>query len=203
MSAPSIVRQQGDHFSLFEVPRKLWIEMSALEKKFLELSWKLHPDKFVNASPEEQELSLKRSSELNDAYRVLRDPVGRVEYLLELEGMRKEGEHKQQAPPELLEEVFELNESLDELREAKSAGANLDTLAAKLRAAEKNFGEKLHEVDGEMKTAAQQWDAALDANASESERAASLQRLNELLNRRSYVRNLVAGVEKELQGASC
>src|SRR6202521_5948394 len=203
MSAPSIVRQQGDHFSLFEVPRKLWIEMSALEKKFLELSWKLHPDKFVNASPEEQELSLKRSSELNDAYRVLRDPVGRVEYLLELEGMRKEGEHKQQAPPELLEEVFELNESLDELREARSAGANLDALAAKLRAAEKNFGEKLHEVDGEMKTAAQQWDAALDANASESDREAILQRLNELLNRRSYIRNLVAGVEKELQGASC
>ncbi len=65
---------------------------------------------------------MKRSSELNDAYRVLRDPVARVEYLLEIEGMRKEGEHKQQAPPELLEEVFELNESLDELREAKESG---------------------------------------------------------------------------------
>src|ERR1700674_3962438 len=135
MSAPSIVRQQGDHFSLFEVPRKLWIEMSALEKKFLELSWKLHPDKFVNASPEEQELSLKRSSELNDAYRVLRDPVGRVEYLLELEGMRKEGEHKQQAPPELLEEVFELNESLDELRDAKNSGGDLVALRSRLESA--------------------------------------------------------------------
>src|ERR1700730_16694971 len=203
MSAPSIIREKGDHFSLFGLPRKLWIEMSALEKKFLELSWKLHPDKFVNASPEEREMSLQRSSRLNDAYRVLRDPVGRVEYLLELEGMRKEGEHKQQAPPELLEEVFELNESLDELREARSAGANLDALAAKLHAAERNFGEKLHEVDGELKTAALQWDAALDANASESDREAILQRLNELLNRRSYIRNLVAGVETELQGASC
>src|ERR1700726_578041 len=203
MSAPSTVRKKGDHFLLFGLPRKLWIEMAALEKKFLELSWKLHPDKFVNASAVEQELSLKGSSELNDAYRVLRDPVGRVEYLLELEGMRKEGEHKQQAPPELLEEVFELNESLDELREAKSAGANLDALTIRLRVAEKNFGEKLHEVDAEMKTAAQQWDAALDANASESDREAILQRLNELLNRRSYIRNLVAGVEKELQGVSC
>src|ERR1700680_3580519 len=178
MSAPSTALEKGDHFLLFGLPRKLWVEMSALEKKFLELSWKLHPDKFVNAGAAEQELSLQRISELNDAYRVLRDPVARVEYLLEIEGMRKEGEQKQQAPPELLEEVFELNESLDELREAKSAGANLDTLAAKLRAAEKNFGEKLHEVDGEMKTAAQQWDAALDANASESDREAILQRLN-------------------------
>lgn len=176
--------------------------MDGLEQKFLQLSWKLHPDNFVNTTEREREMSLQRSSKLNDAYRVLRDPVARVEYLLELEGMRKEGEHRQQAPPELLEEVFELNESLDELREARSAGANLDALAAKLRSSEKNFGEKLYEVDAAMKTAAEQWDAAVDANASESDREAILQRLNELLNRRSYIRNLVAGVEKELQGAS-
>src|SRR5260370_25443787 len=134
MSAPSRLREPGHHFSLFGLPRKLWIEMSALEKKCLELSWKLHPDKFVNASAEEQELSLKNSSELNDAYRVLRDPVARVEYLLELEGMRKEGEHKQQAPPELLEEVFALNESLDELREANASGGDLTSLNSRLQA---------------------------------------------------------------------
>jgi len=191
----------ADYFTFFGLPRKLWLGMDSLEQKFLQLSWKLHPDSFVNLSEREKEISLERSSKLNDAYRVLRDPVARVEYLLELEGMRKEGEHKQQAPPELLEEVFELNESLDELREAKSAGANLDALSTRLRAAEKNFGEKLHEVDGELKTAAQQWDAALEANVSDSDREAVLQRLNELLNRRSYIRNLVAGVEKELTGA--
>ena len=187
----------------FGLPRKLWMGMDGLEQKFLQLSWKLHPDNFVNTGEREREMSLQRSSRLNDAYRVLREPVARVEYLLELEGVRKEGQHKQQAPPELLEEAFELNESLDELREAKSAGANLDALTIKLRVAEKNFAEKLHEVDAEMKTAAQQWDAALDANASEADREAILQRLNELLNRRSYIRNLVAGVDKELQGAAC
>ncbi len=176
--------------------------MDSLEQKFLQLSWKLHPDNFVNMPESEKEMSLQRSSKLNDAYRVLRDPVARVEYLLELEGMRKEGEHKQQAPPELLEEVFELNESLDELREARSAGANLDALSGRLRAAEKSFGEKLHQVDAELKTAAQQWDAALEANASDADRESILQRLNGLLNRRSYIRNLVAGVEKELTGAA-
>jgi len=195
--------ENADYFTYFGLPRKLWMGMDALEQKFLQLSWKLHPDNFVNTNEREREISLQRSSKLNDAYRVLRDPVARVEYLLELEGVRKEGQHKQQAPPELLEEAFELNESLDELREAKSAGANLDALTIKLRVAEKNFGEKLHEVDAEMKTAAQHWDAGLDANASESDSEAILQRLNELLNRRSYIRNLVAGVEKELQGTSC
>src|SRR5258707_15786699 len=135
--------KQVDYFEVFEMPRKLWIEMGGLDKTVLELSWKLHPDKFVNASAQEQELSLKRSSELNDAYRVLRDPVARVEYLLEIEGMRKEGEHKQQAPPELLEEVFELNESLEELREAKASGGDLTSLKLRLESAEKNFQEKL------------------------------------------------------------
>src|ERR1700688_4135710 len=156
-----------DYFALFEMPRKLWIEMNALEQKFLELSWKLHPDNFVNATDTERELSLKRSSELNDAYRVLRDPVARVEYLLGLENMRKEGEHKQQAPPELLEEVFELNESLDELREAKSSGGDLAALKSRLESAQKNFQEKLGEVDGELQTAAHGWDAAMDTNAGD------------------------------------
>ena len=198
MSAPSTSSLRSDHFSLFSLPRKLWIEMSALEKKFLELSWKLHPDKFVNASPEEQETSLKRSSELNDAYRVLRDPVARVEYLLAIERMRKEGEHKQQAPPELLEEVFELNESLDELREAKASGSDLASLKSRLESEEKNFQEKLREVDAQLQETAKQWDAAVDANASDNDREAIMVRLNELLNRRSYIRNLVTNVQKEL-----
>src|SRR5580692_8616156 len=187
-----------DYFALFELPRKLWIEMSGLEQKFLQLSWKLHPDNFVNASAEEQERSLKRSSEVNDAYRVLRDPVARVEYLLEIEGARKEGEHKQQAPPELLEEVFELNESLDELREARESGGDLAALKARLESAEKSFQEKLGEVDEQLQVAAQQWDAALDANAGDNDRKAIMVRLNELLNRRSYIRNLVNNVQKEL-----
>ena len=198
MSAPSASLKKGDHFLLFGLPRKLWIEMSALEKKFLELSWKLHPDKFVNASAEEQELALKGSSELNDAYRVLRDPVARVEYLLELEGTRKEGEHKQQAPPELLEEVFELNESLDELRDAKASGGDLASLKLRLESAEKSFQGKLTEVDAQLQDTARQWDAAIDAGAGDTARKGIMARLNELLNRRSYIRNLVANVQKEL-----
>jgi molecular chaperone HscB len=198
MSAASTAPEKLDYFALFDLPRKLWIEMSGLEQKFLQLSWKLHPDNFVNAPVDEQERSLKRSSEVNDAYRVLRDPVARVEYLLELEGARKEGEHKQQAPPELLEEVFELNESLDELREAKESGADLAVLKSRLESAEKSFQEKLGEVDEQLQVAAQQWDAALDANAGDNDRKAIMVRLNELLNRRSYIRNLVNNVQKEL-----
>jgi len=187
-----------DYFAIFGLPRKLWIDMNGLEQKFLQLSWKLHPDNFVNAPEEEREESLNRSSELNDAYRTLRDPVARVEYLLAIEGERKEGEKKQQAPPELLEEVFELNESLDELREAKSGGGDLSSLKARLQAAEKSFGEKLAEVDAQMQSTAKEWDAAVDVKADDATRKKVMARLNEHLNRRSYIRNLVTNVAKEL-----
>src|ERR1700745_2800355 len=188
--------QAVDYFALFEMSRQLWIEMDGLEQKFLQLSWKLHPDNFVNATEQERELSLKRSSELNDAYRTLRDPIARVEYLLAIEGQRKEGEKKQQAPPELLEEVFELNESLDELREAKASGEDLAGRKARLEAAEKSFQAKLREVDGELQAAEREWDAAMEGDALTRHKI--MARLNELLNRRSYIRNLVTNVAKEL-----
>jgi molecular chaperone HscB len=165
MTASSQASASADYFTVFGLPRKLWIEMSLLEQKFLQLSWKLHPDNFVNASEQERELSLQRSSELNDAYRVLRDPLARVEYLLEIEGQRKEGEKKQQAPPELLEEVFELNESLDELREAKASGGNLLELRAKLQSAADSFQTKLDQVDLQLQSAARDWDTSVEDGA--------------------------------------
>ena len=190
--------QQSDYFAMFELPRKLWLEMGALEQKFLQLSWKLHPDNFVSAMPEEREISLKRSSELNDAYRTLRDPVARVEYLLSIEGMRKEGETKQKAPANLLEEVFELNESLDELREAKASGVDIGALRTRLEAAEQNFQKKLNEVDTQLQNSAREWDKAVDAQGDPSARQRVMNQLNDLLNRRSYIRNLVTNVQKEL-----
>ena len=192
------VPEHSDYFAMFELPRKLWIEMGGLEQRFLQLSWKLHPDNFTNATPEEREISLRQSSELNDAYRTLRDPVARIEYLLAIEGARVEGKNKQQAPPELLEEVFELNESLDQLREAKAGGGDTAALKMRLQSAEKSFQGKLTGVDGELQAVAKDWDAAVDSKADEANRKGVMGKLNELLNRRSYIRNLVVNVQKEL-----
>jgi len=193
----------ADYFAFFGMPRKLQLDSEALERRFHQLSWKLHPDNFVRAVEFERNLSLERSSELNDAYRTLREPVARVEYLLGLAGLRKEGAAKQQAPPELLEEVFELNESLDELRQASAAGAGADlaSLRDKLAAAQKNFQQKLDELDADLAVVFGAWDAALDAGAPEAARRELLARMNEILNRRSYIRNLVATVQSELAEA--
>lgn len=188
-----------DYFAFFGLPQKLKIDEPELEQRFHQLSWKLHPDNFVKASEFERNLALERSSELNDAYRTLREPVLRVEYLLLRGGVRKEGTTKQQVPPELLEEVFELNESLDELRDAKSDGGDLSALRGRLSEAQKNFQEKLEEVDAELQGVFGEWDGALDAGADDSARSVVMGKLNEVLNRRSYIRNLVRNVAQELE----
>ena len=125
-----------DYFSFFNLPRKLALDVVALEKQFYALSRKLHPDRFASKPVAEQEAALAESSLLNDAYRTLKDPVARTQYLLTLEGVeleeqskaatdaaRASGEQKKQiVPPELLEEVFELNMQLQEMRAAKQMG---------------------------------------------------------------------------------
>jgi len=191
----------ADYFAFFGWPQKLTIDPAALDAAFHKLSWKLHPDNFVRAGEFERNLSLERSSELNDAYRTLRDPVARIEYLLLRRELRKEGTTKQQAPPELLEEVFELNESLDELREARAEGGDTAALREQLAEAQSNFQEKLDEADTELAAVAKRWDTALDSGSDESAQGVLLARMNDILNRRSYIRNLVASVQKELAEA--
>ena len=191
----------ADYFAFFGLPRKLTLDLTDLEQRFHSLSWKLHPDNFMRASEDERQLSLDRSSQLNDAYRTLQDPVARVEYLLGLAGMRKEGQKKQQAPPELLEEVFELNESLDEMRDARESGgsaAAMSGLRAKLEAAQHKFESLLVDVDKELSRVSSEWDRSFDSGADDAAKKKIMERMNEILNRRSYIRNLVNGVRQEL-----
>lgn len=194
------------YFEFFGLPKKLKINPDALEQNFQTLSWKLHPDNFMRAGEVERNLSLERSSELNDAYRTLREPVSRVEYLLAQEGMRKEGTTKQQADPELLEEVFELNEVLDELREGRESGGSaedLKELREKLQEAQGQFQSALNETDEKLIETFGEWDKAIDRKEDEATKKERLEELmgemNEILNRRSYIRNLVANVSRELE----
>jgi molecular chaperone HscB len=198
----------ADYFTCFGIPCKLVFDADDLEQKFHSLSWRLHPDNFMRASEFERQLSLDRSSQLNDAFRALRDPVGRVEYLLGIAGMRKEGQHKQQAPPELLEEVFELNEWLDELRSARESGgseAEVANLQARLLAAQQKFESSLAGTDAELARVSAEWDGVLGlsntAGTYDSSQRKIMERMNEILNRRSYIRNLVASTQKELTEA--
>ena len=192
--------RHGDYFSFLELPRKLNIDTADLEQRFRALSRQFHPDYFYNAPPAERRASLERSSYLNDAYRTLRQPIARVEYLLQLVGLAPNSpeEAGKQVPPALLEEVFALNEELDEVRELRASGAPADHWKARLERARAPIEAKRQVHEEQLAELSARWDALVDAGATESERRPVLEALRERILERNYINNLLAGIEREL-----
>ena len=192
--------RHGDYFAFFGLPRKLNIDVVDLERRFRSLSRQFHPDFFYNATPSERLASLERSSYLNDAYRTLRQPISRVEYLLQLEGLAARGpeEASKQVPPALLEEVFALNEELDEVRELRASGAPPDELKQRLERAVRPIEAKRAEHEEQSTALSVQWDSLVDGGAPPGERRAALEALHARVMERNYINNLLAGIEREL-----
>ena len=187
-----------DYFDFLGLPKKLRVDETELEKAFYALSRQFHPDYFMNASAAEQQASVERSSMLNDAYRTLRDRIARAKYLLSLFGY-KEAEKK--APPDLLEEVFELNMQIEELKAAKKL-ADEDEVAearAALEDALRGLEQKMAKIDERLLELFDEWDRAVAEAASEEQKKKSvLDRMSELLSHRSYIHNLVRDINEEL-----
>jgi molecular chaperone HscB len=192
--------RHGDYFAFLGFPRKLHLDAADLEQRFRALSRQFHPDFFFNATPAERRASLERSSYLNDAYRTLRQPIARVEYLLQLEGLaaRSPEEASKQVPPALLEEVFALNEELDEIRDLRVSGAAADTWRARLESARRPIEAKREAHETELQDLSLRWDALVDRDASSAERRSVLEALRDLVLERNYINNLLAGIEREL-----
>jgi molecular chaperone HscB len=190
----------GDYFSFFGLGRKLGIDLQDLERRFRDLSRKFHPDYFYNAPPSERLASLEHASYLNDAYRVLRNPIARVEHLLAIEGLPspKSNDGTAKVPPSLLEEVFELNEELDEIREQRESGGNGGALRARLDAARQPIDRKRDDHERQLEELMARWDRSEGAPAAE--RRATLNALRDRLLERNYINNLLATIERE--GAS-
>ncbi len=194
----------SDYFQVFGLERKLGLDLAALEREFHRLSRKLHPDRFARATAQEQAWSLAATALLNDAYRTLRDPIQRTEYLLKLSGLKigEENAGKSKAadrhpPADLLEEVFELNMQLEEMRMNQKMGEDDLSLQADLTAARGKFEALLAEVDGDLAARSAQWDAGDPATREKATNAMAA-----LLDRRRYLRNLVRDVNEVLSTAT-
>jgi molecular chaperone HscB len=194
--------RHGDYFSFLGLPRKLTIAAPELEVRFRELSRKFHPDYYYNASPAERLASLERSSYLNDAYRTLRNPVSRVEHLLAIEGLPSSTSNQgtTQVPPALLEEVFALNEELDEIREQREAGSDPAALSARLEAARQPIDRKREEHERQLQELSALWDSQEQASAQE--KRSTLDALRERLLERNYINNLLATIDREAASLS-
>ena len=205
-----------DYFTFFGFPRKLNLDASALEKEFYALSRRLHPDLFAQTNPEERAFSLEQSSMLNDAYRTLKDPIKRTEYLLRLDGVELEEQSKQATekaratgklkkqvvPADLLEEVFELNMHLEELRTQKKMGEDDPALLEEIGKAKLSLEEKYDALFNELQAEWHKWDKFVDRgtpDGAEADRRKILDKMLDVLNRRNYVRNLVRDVNEALE----
>ncbi len=183
----------ADYFSVFDLPRKLALDTKALERAFYKRSREVHPDRFARASAEQQGWSLEQTSLLNDAYRALKDPIARTEYLLRLEGITladdaetADRQGRKHVPPELLAEVFELNMQLEEIR----MGEDDPQLRADLQEARTRFEQQFAALGTAIEEEWGAWDEGRDRSA--------LERMAALLDKRRYVRNLVRDVREAL-----
>jgi molecular chaperone HscB len=100
-----------NYFQLFNFIKNFLINKNELEDRLFELQALYHPDKYINASPLEKQISIENSSIINKAYKTLKDPLLRASYLLELQGISIE---KEEIPQHLLIESMEWREQLEE-----------------------------------------------------------------------------------------
>jgi len=193
--------RHGDYFTFFGLPRRLHVDVPDLEQRFRALSRQFHPDYFYNSSSTERLASLERSSYLNDGFRILREPVERLEYLLKLEGFAPKEAHEatSQVPPELLEEVFDLNEQLEAIQQMRADGAAASDVAARLEAARQPIQANLDAHERQLTTLMAQHDAQWE-RGDLAGRHQTLEALRALLVERTYLTNLLATVRRELGG---
>jgi molecular chaperone HscB len=164
------------YFEALGIEPRLTLDAGALQKRFYELSRQWHPDRFSTRPVAEQDLALETTALLNDAFRTLKDPVTRAEYVLSSHGLEASTQRGKDVPPELLEEVLEFNMAIEE-----ADPAEMDRWYA-------HFRDLLGEIDRELEALFAAYDAAPGA--------ATLAPIRAALNKRKYISNLVRDSER-------
>ena len=188
------VSKETDYFTCFGFPRRLTIDHNKLETKFYELSRAFHPDFYQNKSATEQAISLGNAATLNTAYRTLRDPIQRAEYLLDLEaGAVKE--IRNSPPADLFEAILELQDTLEKFRATDRTSESGQQLRARLQTEQQALERRKRDMETQLQQLFVDWDALQDrADASSparAERERLLKQMREILSNRTYVKNIV------------
>lgn len=188
--------KDSDYFTSFGLPRHLTIDLSVLEAKFYELSRAFHPDFFQQKTDAEKTISLGNSALLNTAYRTLKDPIRRAEYLVQLEaGSAKD--IRTSPPADLFEEILELQEDLEAYRSlpADASSTDREELRAKLKRAQAHLEQRQTIMESDLERLFTEWDKLQiqdeRSNDSRAKKDATLKRIREILSNRTYLRNIV------------
>lgn len=183
------------YFEIFGLPPKIELNAAELQRRFHELSRQHHPDFHTTRSGAAQERAVRTTALLNDAYRTLRDPALRVEYLVRTHGFSIDGS---KVPQALLAEVFGINEQLEEVRTAKERGEADNEIMRKLDQIREAIGVMQTQHETQLHEACRRWDELVDQGAGEGERAPLLEQLADIVARSAYLRNLRKEIEDEV-----
>ncbi len=123
-----------NYFELFSLPQQYVLERAELDARYRDLQRMVHPDRYASAGDQERRLSMQQATHINEAYQVLKDPLRRGRYLLELRGHVIENQQTTHQDPEFLMRQIELREALGEIRNQDDPLQALDGLARKIQA---------------------------------------------------------------------
>ena len=168
------------------MPRKLALDPAELQRRFYALAREHHPDFHQSAPPEERARVEEASALVNAAYRTLRDPIARVDYLVRLEEGRetREGDRaKPAAPPALLQEMFEIQEALADAKTGDLDDATRATLAQQRAGLCTRLADEEARLTGPLSA---RWD-----NAAPAERPGALAAFKQALATRAYLRTVI------------
>ncbi len=121
-----------NHFELFQLPARFEVDMAALDAAYREVQGRVHPDRFINAGEAEKRVAMQWATRANDAYKTLKNPQRRAQYLCELHGVDLQTESNTAMPMAFLMQQMEWREALGDARAAKDADA-LDALDKDVR----------------------------------------------------------------------
>ncbi len=185
-----------DYFACFKLPRLLNIDEQELERTYYDLSRTFHPDFYSTKDESEKTISLGNSAFLNSAYRTLKDPIQRVEYLIRLEaGAVKD--IRSNPPADLFEEILELQEDMEIFRGLRSDKDLMERneLRQKLQREREHLEDRQAEMEKALRGKYQEWDQLQRANPDPSEardqKNTMLRSMQEILSNRTYICNMV------------
>jgi molecular chaperone HscB len=181
---------ERNYFDVFGLPvDRLVIDMPQLEKRFLELSRKYHPDRFASKTPLENQIAHEYSSAVNNAYRTLKEPVSRAKYVVErqLGSIEEKSAH---VPPEMAEFFFEIHDVLDTIRE--SNGNAPESALKEVQKAEQDLREKVQQLESDLQQQFVSYDAAPEKK--------NLEKIKEILSERSYIKSFLRQIDNTLKG---
>lgn len=175
------IDENSSYFHLFFNEERLSYSLNDLEKRYYQLQKRIHPDLFRNASNEQKSLSAHYSEKINDAFKILKDPIRKAKYYADFHGIYQLSD---KIPIEVIDDIFDIQELLQSPELSENEIQELERYQKKFKEIQKN---NIAEIDSLFKKLDQQESNEDDKNL-----------LNIIINKSAYLKRILAQIEDKI-----